>query len=180
MVKAPINSRCPNPLACIRWLPPTLSLFGKNAFPTKHIFKSGLGWIPNLGSFPSPPNYSLCISSVVGLTSIALVGLQYGKAPPSLATFVSFLILASFFFMQFLPRLFVAIFCFFSSFFSKGISLLFLFIRALWASWACFPSLGFWPIGCYFLVFKQSYRRAFSDFALLSQPLGHSQPCLLF
>ena len=82
MVKAPINSLCPNPLACIRWLPPTFSLFGKNAFPTKHIFKSGLGWIPNLGSFPSPPNYSLCISSVVGLTSIALVGLQYGKAPP--------------------------------------------------------------------------------------------------
>ena len=53
-----------------------LSIFGKDVFQARHIPKSGLGGIPNLGLFPlPPPNHTLYILSAVGPASSALAGL---------------------------------------------------------------------------------------------------------
>ena len=58
-----------------------LPIFGNDTFPAKHIPKSGLGGIPNLGPFPPPPNHTLCFSSTVGLASPALAELQDDEPP---------------------------------------------------------------------------------------------------
>ena len=46
----------------------------------QNISQRGLGKIPKLGIFPPPPNNTLCSSSIVGLASLALAGLQVDKA----------------------------------------------------------------------------------------------------
>ena len=62
---------------------PTYSfpIFGKDTFLAKHILKSGVNRIPNLGSFPSPPNHVFCFSSTVGPASFALARSQDDRAP---------------------------------------------------------------------------------------------------
>jgi len=85
MVKASINSLCPHPLVCIRWFPPThFAFFGKDAFPTKYIPKSGLGRIPNLGHFPPPPNHTLFTLLAIGPTPLAWLGCKGAKPKPYL------------------------------------------------------------------------------------------------
>ena len=50
-------------------------------FPNRASSKRGLSRIPKLRLFPSSPNHTLYSSSVVGPTSLALVGLQVNRAP---------------------------------------------------------------------------------------------------
>lgn len=77
MVKTPINSLCPNPLTALDGshlpFPYLVKMFSQQSIFPKVI--------PDLGSFPSPPNHFLCISSTVSLTSMHWLGCKMAEPP---------------------------------------------------------------------------------------------------
>lgn len=168
-----------------------LPIFGKDTFLAKHIPKSGLSKIPNLGHFPLLPNHTLYTSSASGPTSLPYWDVE-GKSLDltlltCLATFVFCLDFGFFLHHTFSSAAIFIIsitrdkFGFFSS-----------FIRMLWALWACCPLLGqkgLDPI-CFNLS-KSFYRKSVLyrrfvfcykslSFAFLSQPKYKSRLLFLF